>query len=66
MKITFNSKTIDINSESNLLEIISTQYDKTNGVAVAVNNSVIPKDKWISTPISEGDDIVLIKAVCGG
>lgn len=36
------------------------------GVAVAVSNRIVPRTEWNSTPVTEGCDIVIIKAVCGG
>ncbi|MFE3846383.1 sulfur carrier protein ThiS [Flavobacterium sp. LB3P45] len=39
---------------------------KQNGIAVAINNNVIPKSKWNSHPIQETDDILIISATQGG
>jgi sulfur carrier protein len=36
------------------------------GIAVAVNERVIPKTEWQTHPLQEGDRITVIKAVCGG
>ena len=40
--------------------------EKQNGIAVAVNNTVIPKSNWNSHPIQETDDILIISATQGG
>lgn len=37
-----------------------------NGIAVAVNDMVVPKSKWDSTIINENDSIEIITAVQGG
>jgi sulfur carrier protein len=39
---------------------------KQNGIAVAINNTVIPKSNWNSHPIQETDDIIIISATQGG
>lgn len=36
------------------------------GVALAVNNKVVPRTEWASAPVSEGDSITVIKAAFGG
>lgn len=37
-----------------------------NGIAVAVNNSVIPKSYWNNHLLLETDDILIISATQGG
>jgi len=39
---------------------------KQNGIAVAINNTVIPKSNWNSHIIQETDDILIISATQGG
>lgn len=39
---------------------------KQNGIAVAINNTVIPKSNWNSHHIQETDDILIISATQGG
>lgn len=39
---------------------------KQNGIAIAINNTVIPKSNWNSHPIKETDDILIISATQGG
>lgn len=40
-------------------------YDK-KGIAVALNQSVIPKSEWEQTSIKENDNILVITATQGG
>jgi len=40
--------------------------NKQNGIAFAINNSVIPKTEWATTTLSETDDILIITATQGG
>jgi sulfur carrier protein len=39
---------------------------KQNGIALAINNTVIPKSEWNSHLIQETDDILIISATQGG
>lgn len=39
---------------------------KQNGIALAINNTVIPKSDWNSDLIKETDDILIISATQGG
>jgi len=39
---------------------------KQNGIAVAINNTVIPKSNWNLYPLQETDDILIISATQGG
>lgn len=36
------------------------------GIAVAINNSVVPKSEWNSRALSNNDKITIIKATQGG
>ena len=39
---------------------------KQNGIALAINNTIIPKSDWNSHLIKETDDILIISATQGG
>ena len=39
---------------------------KQNGIALAINNTVIPKSNWNFHLIQETDDILIISATQGG
>ena len=36
------------------------------GVAFAIDNCVVPKKDWENTQLSDGDKVMVIKAVAGG
>ncbi len=38
----------------------------TKGIAVAINQHVIPKERWADTPLHEQDQILIITATQGG
>lgn len=69
MKIKLNDKELEISHsitlEELLLKEINLSPDK-KGVAVAVNDNIIPKNDWKNYPIKENDEILIIIAAQGG
>lgn len=65
MKVIINNQPKDTNASS-LQELVSELALPGQGVAVAVNNEMIPKDNWAAHKIKDGDDILIIQAACGG
>jgi sulfur carrier protein len=67
MKIKYNNQSLEIDEHLSLSDFVYSQLgDKQNGVAVAINNTVIPKHNWANTTIQSNDEILLIKATQGG
>lgn len=65
MKITINNTPTDTAART-LADIAAEQQLPEKGVAMAVNNEMVPRDKWQERALAEGDDIVILKAFCGG
>ncbi|MFI3301749.1 MAG: sulfur carrier protein ThiS [Rikenellaceae bacterium] len=65
MNITVNNQPQSVSAQtiSSLIEELSLE---TNGVAIALNNKVIPRSEWSVTPIAEEDKIIVVSAVFGG
>ena len=36
------------------------------GVALAISNEMVPRTEWENRQLKDGDDIVILKAFCGG
>ena len=51
-------------SVSELIKLLS--YSDTSGIALAIDEEVIPKAKWDNTKLSDGANITIIQATCGG
>lgn len=51
-------------SVQELLDIEFPQHQ--NGMAVAIDNAVIPKSEWLTTPIEDKADVLIITAAQGG
>jgi sulfur carrier protein len=65
---------IKVNNQlKNLTEKLTVQQlldqvlsDKQKGIAIAINNVVIPKINWQNHFLKDNDDILIIKATQGG
>lgn len=65
MKVTVNGKELET-SASDLLQLSEELGLHTQGLAIAVNNRMIPRTSWKQQLLQECDSIIIIKAACGG
>jgi sulfur carrier protein len=68
MELCVNGNTTRVGEGISLAELLAHIHidaDAT-GVAVAVNDAVVPRRDWESTSLSDGDDVEVIHAVQGG
>ena len=65
MKLRVNDKEVETGA-THLSHFIQEQNLPTTGIAVAVNNRMITRAEWDSFALNEDDNILIIKAVCGG
>ncbi|MFV8376310.1 sulfur carrier protein ThiS [Flavobacterium sp. LB1P71] len=68
MELKINNKTKQFTTDSLTVQtLLDLEIPiKQNGIAIAINNTVIPKSNWNSHPIQETDDILIISATQGG
>ena len=66
MEVTINHKPIGVDTPMSLAELLAREGIPAEGVAVALNNRVVPRGEWAATPVEEGMKITVIRAVCGG
>ena len=65
MKISVNNK--EVETGANYLLQLSQQLElPQEGIAVAVNNHMVPRSEWEHFVLHENDELIIIKAVCGG
>lgn len=65
MKVFVNNKEVQTTAE-NLFQLTQELLLPTQGVAIAINNRMIPRSEWINYILTEKSSIVIIKAACGG
>ncbi|MFR9602748.1 MAG: sulfur carrier protein ThiS [Rikenellaceae bacterium] len=65
MNIVVNNQTHTIKSQT-LVGLIEELSIETLGVAIALNNKVVPRAEWSEVSLADGDKIVIVSAVFGG
>ena len=65
MKLKVNDKEVETGATT-LSQFSQEQNLPTSGIAIAVNQRMVPRTEWDSYALNEGDNILIIKAVCGG
>ena len=65
MKVLVNNQEVETGATtlSQLTEELSLLMQ---GIAIAVNNRMIPRTEWANYALTEGISIIIIKAACGG
>jgi len=67
MEILINNQKQSVTENISLQEFVFSQLgDKQKGIAVAINDTVIPKVNWETYLIQSNDNILIIKATQGG
>ena len=65
MNVIINEKPADVKA-ANLKELAAELNLPEKGIAVAVDNAMVPRTEWENTALSANDNVVIIKAACGG
>ena len=65
MKVRINNNEVET-QETTVAELAQEQKLPEKGVAVAISNEMVPRTEWAQRALKEGDDIVILKAFCGG
>ena len=66
MTVTVNGKIRALNREMSIAELLQELSLPPEGIAVAVNASVIPRKNHPASMLSDGDVVEIIRAVVGG
>jgi sulfur carrier protein len=67
MEIFVNNQPIQTEEQTSLLSLVFSQVgENSKGLAVAINEEVIPKNEWEKTILNQNDQVLIIKATQGG
>lgn len=68
MKLTVNNQKKEYGQPTlSVQELLDLEFPKQqNGIAIAIDNAVIPKANWSDTLIEEQADVLIITATQGG
>lgn len=65
MTIQINNKATETKART-IAELATELGLPQKGVAIAVANTMVPREEWETTALTEGDSVVIIKAAFGG
>jgi len=67
MQININNQNYEFDEQTSLEKAIDTlELEETKGIALALNEEIIPRSKWNETILRNEDKIIVIGAVAGG
>lgn len=67
MEVLVNQKSQHTEEGATLFELLrNIGIDEPRGIAVAINNEIIPKIQWVNHPLKPADKITIIRATQGG
>lgn len=67
MKLIINGKNKDFDAGAmTVAEAVTACGFPEKGIAVAIDNSIVPRKIWAETQLSDGQTLTVIRAVCGG
>jgi len=66
MKIFLNDKEYDVEEGADIEQFISKIGVTSDGVAIAIDYTVIPRSQWKETILEEGVSLMMIRAFSGG
>ncbi|WP_026976764.1 sulfur carrier protein ThiS [Flavobacterium tegetincola] len=64
--IRVNDQILEIHKEFTLLQVLQQLNISEEGIAIAVNENIVPKSRWSATTLSINDKLIIITATQGG
>jgi sulfur carrier protein len=61
-----NGTAVDGPAGKSVAELIAAYSDRSTGIAVAVNQTVLTKAEWAQTTLEPGDKVEIVSATQGG
>jgi sulfur carrier protein len=66
MEVILNDKSYEVKENTSLAGFVKSLGLKPEGIAIAINYEVVPKDQWAKTILTDKMELMLIHAVSGG
>jgi sulfur carrier protein len=66
MEVILNDKTYTVKENTSLVDFIESLGLKPEGIAIAINYEVVPKEQWTKTILTDKMELMIIHAVSGG
>ncbi len=66
MNITINDEQYSLDMPVTLCQLLIQLEQPSIGVALAINETIVPRENWETHFINDGDTILLFQAIAGG
>ena len=67
MEVTVNQQTYSVSETCSVEELVLKVLNRpAKGIAIAINQTIVPKTNWMAQQLQNGDQIVMITATQGG
>jgi sulfur carrier protein len=66
VKVIVNGIGRDLPDSASVADAAALLTSRAEGIAVALNDSVVPRAEWAATPLADGDRVEVLTAVQGG
>ncbi|MTD39328.1 sulfur carrier protein ThiS [Erwinia sp. CPCC 100877] len=66
MRIRFNDEPITCDDDVTVAALLESMNLHQPGAALAVNQTIIPREQWRQHRLREGDSLLLFQAIAGG
>lgn len=66
MKVKINNEEFDFTSSTSVNDYIHSLSLPSSGLAIAINNVLVPRNQWETTQFQENDQVIIIQAAYGG
>lgn len=66
MHILFNDESILCDGNLTLENLLEQLHVLKPGIALAINQTIVPREQWESHLLNDGDQILLFQAIAGG
>lgn len=66
MRIYFNDEPMQCDERLTLADLLEQLRMLRPGVALAVNQTIVPRERWAAQLLQDGDQILLFQAIAGG
>jgi sulfur carrier protein len=64
--VTVNGATTDVDPDLTVAALIAARGEAPRRVAVALNGEVVPRSRWESTGLTDGDSVEVLAPTAGG
>ena len=66
MRITFNDEPMQCREELTVAMLLDLLCQLKPGIALALNQQILPREQWERQQVRDGDNILLFQVIAGG